>query len=55
MPFAKAYIEGITQLQAQDIEFAKQLGYRIKLLASPKKPPKASSCGCTPAWCLKSP
>ena len=37
MPFAKAYIEGITQLQAQDIEFAKQLGYRIKLLGISKK------------------
>ena len=37
MPFAKAYIEGITQLQAEDIEFAKQLGYRIKLLGISKK------------------
>jgi homoserine dehydrogenase len=39
MPFAKAYVEGITQLQAQDIEFAKQLGYRIKLLGIAKKTP----------------
>jgi len=37
MPFAKAYIEGIVQLQAVDIEFAKQLGYRIKLLGIAKK------------------
>jgi homoserine dehydrogenase len=37
MPFAKAYIEGIVHLQAVDIEFAKQLGYRIKLLGIAKK------------------
>ncbi|NCX44934.1 MAG: homoserine dehydrogenase, partial [Betaproteobacteria bacterium] len=30
--FDKAHIEGITQLQAQDIRYAEQLGYRIKLL-----------------------
>jgi homoserine dehydrogenase len=30
--FAKAHIEGITQLQAADIRYAEQLGYRIKLL-----------------------
>jgi len=30
--FDKAYIEGITQLQAADIRYAEQLGYRIKLL-----------------------
>jgi len=28
MPFKSAYIEGITQLQSQDIRFAEQLGYR---------------------------
>jgi homoserine dehydrogenase len=32
MQFDKAYIEGITKLQAQDIRYAEQLGYRIKLL-----------------------
>ena len=37
MPFTKAYVEGITQLQAVDIEFAKQLGYRIKLLGIAKR------------------
>ncbi|HZW72165.1 MAG TPA: homoserine dehydrogenase, partial [Caldimonas sp.] len=31
--FAKAYIEGIAELQAADIAYAEQLGYRIKLLA----------------------
>ena len=30
--FDKAYIEGITQLEAADIQYAEQLGYRIKLL-----------------------
>jgi len=30
--FNKAYIEGITKLQASDIKYAEQLGYRIKLL-----------------------
>jgi homoserine dehydrogenase len=30
--FDRAYMEGITQLQAADIRYAEQLGYRIKLL-----------------------
>ena len=37
MPFESAYIEGITELQSQDIEIAEQLGYRIKLLGISKK------------------
>jgi len=32
MQFEKAYTEGITQLTAQDIRYAEELGYRIKLL-----------------------
>ncbi len=32
MQFDKAYIEGISRLQAADIRYAEQLGYRIKLL-----------------------
>ena len=32
MQFDKAYIEGITKLEAEDIKYAEQLGYRIKLL-----------------------
>jgi len=32
MQFDKAYVEGVTQLQAEDIRYAEQLGYRIKLL-----------------------
>jgi homoserine dehydrogenase len=30
--FDKAYVEGITRLEAADIKYAEQLGYRIKLL-----------------------
>jgi homoserine dehydrogenase len=37
IPFQKAYVEGITQLQSQDIRFAEQLGYRIKLLGISKQ------------------
>jgi homoserine dehydrogenase len=35
--FAKAYVEGITGLQAADIRYAEQLGYRIKLLGVTKR------------------
>lgn len=38
--FDKAYIEGIAQLGAQDIKYAEQLGYRIKLLGITKKTDK---------------
>ncbi len=35
--FDKVYIEGITKLAAQDIKYAEQLGYRIKLLGITKR------------------
>ncbi len=35
--FDKAYVEGITGLQAADIRYAEQLGYRIKLLGIAKR------------------
>ena len=35
--FARAHIEGITKLQAADITYAEQLGYRIKLLGITKR------------------
>ena len=35
--FDKAYVEGITRLEAQDIRYAEQLGYRIKLLGITKR------------------
>ncbi|EGF30871.1 Homoserine dehydrogenase [Oxalobacteraceae bacterium IMCC9480] len=37
--FDKAHVEGITQLQAIDISYAEQLGYRIKLLGITKRTP----------------
>ncbi len=35
--FDKAYIEGISKLQPEDIRYAEQLGYRIKLLGIAKR------------------
>ncbi|MDX1669496.1 MAG: homoserine dehydrogenase, partial [Limnobacter sp.] len=35
--FDKAYIEGITQLTREDINFAEELGYRVKLLGITRK------------------
>ena len=37
MSFDKAYIEGISSLDAADIRYAEQLGYRIKLLGITKR------------------
>jgi homoserine dehydrogenase len=37
--FERAYVEGITKLAAQDIRYAEQLGYRIKLLGIAKRRP----------------
>ena len=37
MQYERAHIEGITQLQATDIAYAEQLGYRIKLLGIARK------------------
>jgi homoserine dehydrogenase len=38
--FAAAYTEGISKLAAEDIKYAEQLGYRIKLLGITKRTPK---------------
>jgi homoserine dehydrogenase len=43
--FDKAYIEGITKLAAQDIKYAEQLGYRIKLLGISKRVVSHTSTG----------
>jgi len=40
MQFAKAYTEGISRLTQEDIRYAEELGYRIKLLGITKKTPK---------------
>ena len=37
MQFEQAYTEGITKLTIQDIQYAEELGYRIKLLGISKK------------------
>jgi len=37
MQFGKAHVEGITALQATDIRYAEQLGYRIKLIAMARR------------------
>ena len=40
MSFDKAYVEGISKLEAADIKYAEQLGYRIKLLGITKRRPE---------------
>jgi homoserine dehydrogenase len=40
MQFDKVYTEGITKLTGEDISYAEELGYRIKLLGITKKTPK---------------
>jgi homoserine dehydrogenase len=40
MQFNKAYTEGISKLTRQDIRYAEELGYRIKLLGITRRTPK---------------
>jgi homoserine dehydrogenase len=40
MQFEKAYTEGISNLTRQDIRYAEELGYRIKLLGITRRTPK---------------
>ena len=40
MQFDKAYTEGITKLTREDIRYAEELGYRIKLLGITRRTPK---------------
>jgi homoserine dehydrogenase len=40
MQFDQAYIEGISKLDATDIKYAEQLGYRIKLLGITRRTPE---------------
>jgi homoserine dehydrogenase len=47
--FDKAYIEGITKLQATDIRCAEQLGYRIKLLGITRRRPEGIELRVHPA------
>ncbi|MEW5770391.1 MAG: homoserine dehydrogenase [Pseudomonadota bacterium] len=43
--FDKAHVEGITKLEAADIQYAEQLGYRIKLLGVAKRRESAGKGG----------
>lgn len=43
--FERAHVEGITKLQAADIRYAEQLGYRIKLLGITKRREDAHGSG----------
>ncbi|MFT4190706.1 MAG: homoserine dehydrogenase [Comamonas sp.] len=47
--FERAYVEGITQLAAQDIRYAEKLGYRIKLLGISKRTPEGIELRVHPA------
>ncbi|WP_225784855.1 homoserine dehydrogenase [Xenophilus sp. Marseille-Q4582] len=47
--FDKAHVEGITKLAAQDIKYAEQLGYRIKLLGITKRSAKGIELRVHPA------
>ncbi len=47
--FERAHVEGIAQLEAQDIRYAEQLGYRIKLLGITKRTPQGIELRVHPA------
>jgi homoserine dehydrogenase len=53
MQFAKAYTEGISALTREDIAYAEQLGYRIKLLGITRARRRASNCACTRRSCRR--
>ena len=52
--FDRAYIEGISQLAAEDIELAERLGYRIKLLGITKRRAEGIELRVHPRWCRPS-
>jgi homoserine dehydrogenase len=47
--FDKAHVEGISKLEAADIKYAEQLGYRIKLLGITKRAPQGVELRVHPA------
>jgi homoserine dehydrogenase len=49
MQFDKVHIEGISSLQAMDIKYAEQLGYRIKLLGITRRTPEGIELRVHPA------
>src|SRR5437868_5276906 len=46
MQFKRAYTEGIAKLTPEDLRYAEELGYRIKLLGITKKTPKGFNLPC---------
>ena len=42
------YMQGIRDITSEDIAVARDMGYVVKLLASPTTPTKAWTCACTP-------
>jgi homoserine dehydrogenase len=49
MQFDKAHIEGITKLTGDDVKYAEELGYRIKLLGITKRTPQGIELRVHPA------
>lgn len=49
MQFDRAHVEGITKLTGDDVKYAEQLGYRIKLLGITKRTPKGIELRVHPA------
>lgn len=47
LQFDKVYTEGITQITRTDVEYAEQLGYRIKSLGVARKTEKGLNCAYT--------
>ena len=48
--FGAVHIEGIRHISALDIEYARELGYRIKLLGIARRNNGGSSSGSIPPW-----
>ena len=53
LSFDKAHVEGITKIEAIDIRYAEEMGYRIKLLGMARRRAamvrrRLSSCACIP-------
>ena len=45
LSFDKAHVEGITKIEAIDIRYAEEMGYRIKLLGIAAPPRNSGACG----------
>lgn len=54
VPFAQVYSEGISEIRNEDIAFAEEFGYRIKLLAIAKRDPGGIEARVQPTLLVKS-